>query len=88
MSPDLIELATRQLTAQGERVPQASAAAAHGAHFGLADTDPAALAAWLAEHGIAVSPRGSVARLSFHYYNDAHDVDLLCAALRQFRRLR
>jgi selenocysteine lyase/cysteine desulfurase len=85
---DLIELATRQLTAQGERVPQASAAAAHGAHIGLADTDPRSLAAWLAaEHGIAVSPRGSVARLSFHYYNDAHDVELLCAALREFRRL-
>jgi selenocysteine lyase/cysteine desulfurase len=83
----LIELATQQLTAQGERVPEASAAAAHGAHVGLADTDPAALAARLAEHGIAVSPRGSVVRLSFHYYNDAHDVELLCAALRQCRRL-
>jgi selenocysteine lyase/cysteine desulfurase len=83
----LIELATQQLTAQGERVPQASAAAAHGAHIGLADTDPPALAAWLAERGIAVSPRGSVVRLSFHYYNNAHDVERLCAALRQFRRL-
>ena len=81
----LIELATQQLSAQGERVPKA--AAAHGAHVALADADPPALAAWLAEHGIAVSPRGSVARLSFHYYNDAHDVELLCAALQQFRRL-
>lgn len=83
----LIELATQQLSAQGERVPEASATAAHGAHVGLADADPPALAAWLAECGIAVSPRGSVVRLSFHYYNDAHDVDLLCAALRQFRLL-
>jgi selenocysteine lyase/cysteine desulfurase len=83
----LIELATQQLTAQGERVAEASAAAAHGAHVGLADTDPAALAARLAKHGIAVSPRGSAVRLSFHYYNDAHDVELLCAALRQCRRL-
>lgn len=80
----LIEMATEQLTAQGEQVPEV--AAAHGAHIGLTDTDPQALAAWLAEHGIAVSPRGSVVRLSFHYYNDTHDVGLLCAALRQFRR--
>jgi selenocysteine lyase/cysteine desulfurase len=83
----LIELATQQLTAQGERVPEASAVAAHGAHVGLADTDPVALAARLAEHGIAVSPRGSAVRLSFHYYNNAHDVELLCAALRQCRQL-
>jgi selenocysteine lyase/cysteine desulfurase len=84
----LIELATQQLTAQSERVLNASPPAAHGAHIALADADPTALAAWLAEHGIAVSPRGSVARLSFHYYNDAHDVDRLCAALRQFRSLK
>jgi selenocysteine lyase/cysteine desulfurase len=82
----LIELAMEQLAAQGERVPNAEAA--HGAHFGLADTDPPALAAWLAEHGIAVSPRGSVVRLSFHYFNNEHDVERLCAALRQFRSLK
>jgi selenocysteine lyase/cysteine desulfurase len=84
----LIELATQQLAAQGEQVQNLSTVAAHGAHVGLADTDPPALAAWLAEHGIAVSPRESVVRLSFHYYNDAHDVDRLCAALRQFRLLQ
>ena len=81
----LIELATGRLTAAGECVPEASAADVHGAHIPLADTDPPALAAWLAEHGIAVSPRGSVVRLSFHYYNDAHDVERLCVALRQYR---
>jgi selenocysteine lyase/cysteine desulfurase len=85
---DLIELATQRLAAQGECVLNASPPADHGAHIALTDTDPTALAAWLAEHGIAVSPRGSVARLSFHYYNDAHDVDRLCAALRQFRSLK
>jgi selenocysteine lyase/cysteine desulfurase len=84
----LIELATQQLAAQGERVQNLSTADDHGAHVGLAETDPQALSAWLAENGIAVSPRGSVVRLSFHYYNDAHDVDRLCAALRQFRSLQ
>ncbi|HET7668460.1 MAG TPA: aminotransferase class V-fold PLP-dependent enzyme [Mycobacterium sp.] len=82
----LIELATQELTAQGERLPDA--AAAHGAHIGLTDTDAPALAAWLGERGIAVSPRGSVTRLSFHYFNDEHDVEQLCAALRQFRSLK
>jgi selenocysteine lyase/cysteine desulfurase len=35
-----------------------------------------------------VSPRGSVTRLSFHYFNHDHDVEQLCAALRQFRSLK
>jgi selenocysteine lyase/cysteine desulfurase len=75
----LIDRADRALTAQGERVHRAERP---GAHLGLYDADPAALAGWLAERGIAVSPRGPVVRLSFHYYNSGADVDALCQALR------
>jgi hypothetical protein len=50
--------------------------------------DAPALAAWLGEHGIAVSARGSVTRFSFHYFNNEQDVEQLCAALRQFRSLK
>ena len=48
----------------------------------------AALGRMLGEHGIAVSARGSVTRLSFHYFNNEQDVEQLCAALRQFRSLK
>lgn len=78
----LIDHAARALTGQGERVRRAEQ---HGAHLGLYDADPAALAGWLAERGIAVSPRGPVARLSFHYYSASADVDAFCQALREYR---
>lgn len=77
---ELIDHAAEALTAQGERVRRAERP---GAHLCLYDADPAALAGWLAERGIAVSPRGPVVRLSFHYYNDRTDVDALCQALRE-----
>jgi selenocysteine lyase/cysteine desulfurase len=83
---NLVDLVAERLTAQQEQLRLAPRSA-RGAHVALADADPPALAAWLGKRGIAVSPRGSVARLSFHYYNDAHDVELLCAALREFRSL-
>ncbi|MER5730568.1 aminotransferase class V-fold PLP-dependent enzyme [Streptomyces sp. NPDC002138] len=83
----LIERAARTLTAQGERVRRAERPELQGAHLGLYDTDPRALAGWLAARGIAVSPRGPVVRLSFHYYNSAADVEALCQAVRAFRAL-
>ncbi|MFJ3172971.1 aminotransferase class V-fold PLP-dependent enzyme [Streptomyces roseus] len=83
----LIDRAARALGAQGERVRRAETPELQGAHLGLYDTDPPALAGWLAGRGIAVSPRGPVVRLSFHYYNSADDVEALCQALREFRAL-
>jgi selenocysteine lyase/cysteine desulfurase len=56
-----------------------------GAHLGVADTDPAALAAWLAGRGIAVSPRGPVIRVAFHYYNLDADTAAFREALRGYR---
>lgn len=80
----LMDLAAARLRAQGEQVdlPQRDR---RGAHLGLRDPDPAALGAALAERGIAVSPRGPVARISFHYYNNSDDVAALCSALAALR---
>jgi selenocysteine lyase/cysteine desulfurase len=58
----------------------------HGAHLALADASPALLADFLLKHGIAVSPRGNALRLSFHYYNDAADIDLFCEFLKRYRK--
>jgi selenocysteine lyase/cysteine desulfurase len=81
------ELAHKQLTEQGEQV-RTLPPAQRGAHIGLVDPDPVGLGRRLAERGIAVSPRGNVVRLSFHYYSDAEDVAALCAALRDDRLSR
>ncbi|WP_218042098.1 MULTISPECIES: aminotransferase class V-fold PLP-dependent enzyme [Streptomyces] len=83
----LIERTARTLTSQGERVRRAESPERQGAHLGLYDNDPPALAGWLAGQGIAVSPRGPVVRLSFHYYNSTDDVEALCQAMREFRAL-
>jgi selenocysteine lyase/cysteine desulfurase len=84
----LVGLAAERLTAQGERVRLAPDPAARGAHLGLVDADPPALGRWLAERGVVVSPRGAVARIAFHYYNHAQDVEALCAAVHEFRAVR
>jgi selenocysteine lyase/cysteine desulfurase len=81
----LTELAVERLTAQGERV-SAPPPEQRGAHIGLADPDPNALARRLGQRGIAVSPRGDVVRMSFHYYNNAEDVAALCDTVGAYRR--
>ncbi|MFI1568162.1 aminotransferase class V-fold PLP-dependent enzyme [Streptomyces sp. NPDC020490] len=77
---DLTDLAAGRLAEQGHRV-RILPRERRGAHLGLLAADPVGLARRLADRGIAVSPRGDVVRLSFHYYNNADDVDALCAAL-------
>lgn len=84
---NLITLAMDQLGKQGEQVLMPFGATAQGAHACLADADPQGLAMWLSDHGITVSPRGSFARLSFHFYNHEEDIEILCAAISKFRAL-
>ncbi|ONI78075.1 aminotransferase [Actinosynnema sp. ALI-1.44] len=79
------ELAAERLTEQGERIA-APPPGQRGAHIGLADPDPAALARRLGRRGIGVSPRGDVVRMSFHYYNNAEDVTALCDTVSAYRR--
>ncbi|PRX68574.1 selenocysteine lyase/cysteine desulfurase [Nonomuraea fuscirosea] len=81
---DLVEELAQRLTADGERV--ASPAGARGPQVAIADADPNALAARLAERRIWTAPRGDLLRLSFHYYNDRSDVDAAVEAIRACRR--
>ncbi|TWP48812.1 aminotransferase class V-fold PLP-dependent enzyme [Lentzea tibetensis] len=80
----LTELAASRLTGQGEQV-HALPPERRGAHIGLVDPDPAALARGLASRDVTVSPRGDLVRISFHYYNNEEDVAALCDALDDVR---
>jgi selenocysteine lyase/cysteine desulfurase len=53
----LVGLAAEQLAAQGETT-RVGDPDRHGAHVALVDSDPTALAAWLAGRHVVVSPRG------------------------------
>ncbi|MBF8189804.1 aminotransferase class V-fold PLP-dependent enzyme [Nonomuraea sp. K274] len=79
----LVEELAERLTAAGERV--ASPAGARGPQVAIADDDPNALAARLAERRIWTAPRGDLLRLSFHYYNDRSDVDAVVEAISACR---
>lgn len=81
----LVAHAISKLVAQGERVLSAADAMQQGAHIAIADREPNRLAAFLAERSVFISPRGDVARLSFHYYNTISDVDLACAHIAGYR---
>jgi selenocysteine lyase/cysteine desulfurase len=82
----LVDYASEKLLSQGERLLHVPRRGEHGAHLALADASPALLADFLLKHGIAVSPRGNALRLSFHYYNDAADIDLFCEFLKRYRK--
>ncbi len=56
-----------------------------GAHICLATAEPERLSQWLAARNIIVSPRGSVIRIAFHFFNTRDDVHQLLDALRDFR---
>ncbi|MGE5830282.1 MAG: aminotransferase class V-fold PLP-dependent enzyme [Micromonosporaceae bacterium] len=79
----LLDQVAARLREQGETLRQPADA---GAHLALLDEDPAELAAHLAGHHIAVSPRGAVVRLSFHYYSNLDDVHAVCEEIKQYRK--
>lgn len=83
----LTERVAARLTDQGERLDM-PASLDRGAHVALRDPDPLALAGWLREHRIEVSPRGDVVRLSFHYYNSIADADAVCDEIARYRHGR
>ncbi|MDQ3405825.1 MAG: hypothetical protein M3548_20925, partial [Actinomycetota bacterium] len=64
---------------------RAAAPERRGAHIGIVDGDPHRLAEGLAARNVVVSPRGDVARVSFHHYSDASDVEALCRAIAEHR---
>ncbi|MEU6262980.1 aminotransferase class V-fold PLP-dependent enzyme [Saccharopolyspora shandongensis] len=74
------------LLAAGERLWSPTDPASRGPQVALLDDAPGELAAWLAERRIATSPRGTVLRMSFHFYNNESDVDTVAAAIADYRR--
>lgn len=81
----LLSYACEQLRLQGEQLHIAKDPLARGAHLALVEQNPEQLSAFLAEQHIAISPRGQIARLSFHYYNTKEDVDIVCKYIGQYR---
>jgi selenocysteine lyase/cysteine desulfurase/tryptophan 2,3-dioxygenase len=89
---ELVASAVERLAAQGERlsippygVRAEHGGAARGAHVAIFDHDPGALAGWLAQRGIVVSPRGQFVRIAFHYYNTDEDLAGVCDAVAEYR---
>ena len=81
---ELTTLAADRLAASGERLAPV-APDRRGAHVALCAADPVGLAGRLADCGINVSPRRPFVRLSFHYFNDERDVDVVCSAIERYR---
>lgn len=81
----LVDELSERLVEAGERLWSPADPARRGPMVALVDDEPERLAGWLADRRIVTSPRGTVLRLSLHYYNDESDLDAFCAALRQYR---
>ncbi len=85
---NLVDHACDRLTAQGEQLLGARISDNRGAHIALVDENPEKLQSHLANKNISVSPRGNVARLSFHYYNTMKDADTVCDEIAAYRALK
>lgn len=83
---DLTASLGEQLLGSGEVLASPSEDERRGPQVALRDSDPDALGAYLKSRRIVGSPRGDVLRLSFHYYNDATDVDAVVRAIADYRR--
>lgn len=78
----------RELLASGESLASPTDDQRRGPQVALFDSDPDALSAYLKQRRIVCSPRGDVLRLSFHYYNDASDVEAAVSAISDYRNGR
>lgn len=83
---NLVAEAGARLTEAGETLSLPALDARPGPQVAVVDTDPSALADFLATRRIVTSPRGSNLRVAFHYYNTSDDIDRLCAAIKDYRR--
>jgi selenocysteine lyase/cysteine desulfurase len=81
----LTTYAHTRLTEIGETPASPADPELRGPQVAIADPAPDALAAALAERRIVTSPRGTLLRVSFHYYNNTSDVDALIDALGEIR---
>lgn len=83
---DLTGRLTTELLASGETLESPTDDVRRGPQVALRDPDPDALGAYLKERRIVCSPRGSVLRISLHYYNDASDIDAVLHTIADYRR--
>lgn len=84
----LVDGLSERLTDAGEVLGSPADPALRGPQVALVDEDPDAIAGWLGERHIVTSPRGSLLRLSLHFYNDMGDVDAVASAIAEYRRQR
>ncbi|WP_326565660.1 aminotransferase class V-fold PLP-dependent enzyme [Amycolatopsis rhabdoformis] len=82
----LVAEASARLTEAGEVLSEPMPDARPGPQVAVVDADPDALGRFLAERRIVTSPRGTILRAAFHYYNTSEDIDAFCAALAEYRR--
>ncbi|MGD6756890.1 aminotransferase class V-fold PLP-dependent enzyme [Streptomyces sp. BH105] len=82
---ELTAYAHQRLTESGETLASPADPELRGPQVAIADPAPDALATALGERRIVTSPRGTLLRVSFHYYNTVSDVDALIAALGELR---
>ena len=74
------------LAANGEQLWSPAEKSLRGPQVAIRDADPRDLAAYLADRAIITSPRGELLRIALHYYNTIADVDVIAAALREYRK--
>ncbi|WP_279583225.1 aminotransferase class V-fold PLP-dependent enzyme [Fodinicola feengrottensis] len=82
----LSQYAHDTLVADGERLGSPADAALRGPQVAMLDANPNELAGYLAGRGIVTSPRGELLRIALHYYSAVEDIDVLAAAIREYRR--
>lgn len=82
----LVAEASARLTEVGETLSLPAPDARPGPQVALVDSKPEELAAFLAIRRIVTSPRGSILRIAFHYYNTTDDIDRVCTAIAEYRR--
>lgn len=70
----------------GVRISRSDDAALRGPQVALYDDEPDALSSWLHERRIMSAARGSLLRLSVHYYNTAEDIASAISAVTEYRR--
>ncbi|MGI8312772.1 aminotransferase class V-fold PLP-dependent enzyme [Saccharopolyspora hattusasensis] len=83
---NLVAETSARLAETGETLSGPAPDAKPGPQVAVVDPDPEALAAFLAARRIVTSPRGSILRIAFHYYNTTEDIDLVCNAIAECRR--
>lgn len=79
---------SERLAAAGEQLGSPRDPELRGPQVALEDEDPGEMAGFLAERRIVTSPRGSLLRLSLHYYNNDDDIDALVEGIRDYRRMK